>query len=116
MNLRLASLLAGVLLQGCAGTMIVRPSPNRLANIERGMTRSTVLNLLGLPNEVEKERSPAGELIWIWTYAEGAEARTLALPGATRPQLTNTPGARGLRITWTPDLIVADVLAFGESR
>ena len=114
MKPRLALILAGVLAQGCAETMIAPPSPRRLAIVEPGMTRSTVLNLLGLPNDARKDRSPAGELVWTWTYAEGVKATSVPL--VRRPLATSTPGATGLTITWTPDWIVADARPFGEPK
>jgi len=64
-KLNVAFLLALLLLIGCAGTPF---NFNSARQVEVGMSKSQVQNLMGPPYMVS---SRDGKEIWIWSYANG---------------------------------------------
>lgn len=106
------------LAQGCATTIVTPPKPDEIARVQPGMNRAQVLNLLGLPNDVEKRIGEGGAVTWIWTYYfEAYAGLTLALPYAPAHIPTNPSHPKdGARIVWTLEGTVAEVRHPKEQR
>lgn len=60
----LASIIAALLITGCAGT---RFTWDQARSIRSGMTEAEITTLMGPPNAV---RSSAGQQVWVWVWVD----------------------------------------------
>lgn len=111
MKARRALLLATLLLcfsQGCSTSMVIPPKPLEISSVRVGMNRTDVLNLLGLPNRVEKQVSSDGAVSWTWTYSGSYGATTVFMPGRDYVSTSSEP-SDSARIVWSPDGTVREL-------
>ena len=112
MNTSRALLLPTLVLflgQGCSSTMIAPPERVDFTRLRVGMTRTDVLDLLGLPNFVEKQVSAEGGISWTWGYSRNIAATTLHLPGTGLPPSKDSQPPDLARIVWSPEGTVREL-------